>query len=487
MTYADDRRIEMTAYIGPRRAGKHTYNGVYGAYPLDPKEGYPSFITDEVFELYKEAGLSFLMPEADAFYGENITENGYVPEKDFVKSDLYAYMKLAKKHGLGVYPAIREVFGHMAREEGEVGEKEKALFKEFVENIQAHFPETFKGIMLTDEPEYFAIPRIKEIMNYLHSEEIKAIKPDMGIFTSMLPIYGLLRSFHPDYSDPKYIRLRYNEDRKQAYQYYIEQCADAVGEVSYDHYPFIYEHQLTPGFFLNMEMAAELCKEKGYPFTITLQSYQGHLNLNEKTGQSLLVARAPHYEDMRWQVYSALAFGAEQLGYYTFWTHYALGSHGRERKAMVIFDPSDERGYRTTEIYDAVKAVNQEILAFDHVFLRFKWQGCRVVRTSLEKNIRLVKGGYEGSSIVSEKAIRDLLIGCMKNPEDGREGFWIVNAENPFRLQINDVEIQFKDADGVVYYRKGKEYRMPIEDGRFSIRLGTGEGVFVIPYKNSDM
>lgn len=488
--YKNDRRIEMTAYIGPRRKGKHMYNGVYGAYPLDPEEGYPSFITDEVFALYKDAGLSFLMPEADAFYGENITETGYVEEKDFEKSDLYEYMKMAEKHGLGVYPAIREVFSHMAREEGEFGEKEKAIFKDYVDTIQGYFPETFKGIMLTDEPEYFAVPRIKKIMDYLHSEEISKIKPDMGIFTSMLPMYGLLRSFHPDYSDKKYLRLRYNEDRNVAYQYYMEQCADATGEVSYDHYPFIYDHQLTPGFFLNMEMAAQLCKEKGYPFTITLQSYQACLNLNEKTGQALLINRAPVYEDIRWQVYSALAFGAERLGYYTFWTHYSLGSSGRERKAMIVFDPSDERGFRTTEIYDAVKAVNQEILQFDHVFLRFKWQGCRVVRTSLERNIRLVKGGYDGSSIVSEKAIRDLLIGCMKNPEDGKEGFWIVNAENPFRQQINDVEILFEGAKGVRYYRKGKEYDMALEQvvekgkpcGKMKMRLGVGEGIFVIPY-----
>ena len=96
LNYKNDRKIEVTAYIGPRRAGKHLYQGVYGAYPLDPEEGYPSFITDEVFEIYKDAGMNFLMPEADAFYGERITEDGYVEEPDFEKSDLYEYMKMAE-------------------------------------------------------------------------------------------------------------------------------------------------------------------------------------------------------------------------------------------------------------------------------------------------------------------------------------------------------------------------------------------------------
>ena len=37
--YEDDRRIEMTAYMGPRRAGKRFFNGTYGN-PRDPEEGY---------------------------------------------------------------------------------------------------------------------------------------------------------------------------------------------------------------------------------------------------------------------------------------------------------------------------------------------------------------------------------------------------------------------------------------------------------------
>lgn len=146
------------------------------------------------------------------------------------------------------------------------------------------------------------------------------------------------------------------------------------------------------------------------------------------------------------------------------------------------FDPSEEKGYRTTEIYDAVKEVNEEILAFDHVFLRFEWQGCRVVRVSRDRNIHNVKGGYEGGILKDITATRDLLVGYMENPEDHTEGYWIVNAENPFHDQINDVEMRLEGATRAVYYRKGKEYDIALQDGKFSIRLGVGEGIFVIPY-----
>lgn len=483
--YSDERRIDMMAYMGPRRAGKHLYHDEYGTYPMDPEEGYPSFITDEVFELYKNVGLNILLPEGDAFFEQNVTKDGFVYEPDFEKSDLYAYMKMAQKHDLIVYPATEEIFGHMAHEPGPFGDKEKEHVKHFIETVQAYFPDTFRGIMLTDEPQYPAIERMTKVVEYIRSDEIRAIKDNIEFFTTMLPIYGQMKSFHPDYSDESYQRLKYDKDRLTAYQYYMEKTSDAMKEVSYDYYALIYEHQLTPGFYLNMELAAEYAKEKGYPFTIALQSFRMDVNYNEKTGRSLMVYRTPHYEDIRWQVYSALAFGASRIAYYTFWTHYGLSSHTVQQNAMVVFDPSEDKGYRTTEIYDAVKLVNDEILGFDHVFLRFKWKGTKVVRTSRERNIQLVKAGYEDEVLQEVTATRDLLVGCMENPEDGTSGYWIVNAENPFRCQLNDVKVKFKGAERVIYYRKGKEYDEALSDETFTIRLAVGEGIFVLPY--SDM
>ena len=149
---------------------------------------------------------------------------------------------------------------------------------------------------------------------------------------------------------------------------------------------------------------------------------------------------------------------------------------------MVVYDPAEETGYRKTQIYDAVKAVNEEVLAIDHIFLRYKWQGCKVVRTSREKNIRLVKGGYEGGCITDVKATRDLLIGCFTHEEDQTEGYWIVNAQNPYRYEMNDVELCMEGAERLLYYRKGKEYDVPLQEGQFRVRLGVGEGIFVIPY-----
>lgn len=479
--YPDDRRMELTAYLGPRRAGKNIYGDVYGAYPLDPEEGYPSFITDEVFQLYKDAGLNFLMPEGDAYYGCRLTETGFVDEPDFVNSDLYHYMKVAERNGLGVYPTSEELFSRMSHAKGDIGQADKEHLKQMIQTLQTHFPETFWGIMVTDEPYYEQMERVKSIMDYLRSYEIRELKPNLKVFASMLPMYGALASYGEENEEYRPDSPEGIRNRKSVYGKYIDACMEAMHEFSVDFYPLVDETLISSWFYTNLEMAAKRCKEANVPLAVTLQSCRLDADYNEETGHSKVVYRTPHYEDMRWQVYSALAFGAKRLGYYTFWPHYIVGPNVVHQSAMVVFEPSEEKGYRTTEIYDSVKAVHQEILAFDHVFLRFQWQGCQVVRTSQDQNIRYVEANYESDSFIVKKATRDLLVGCMQNPEDGTKGYWIVNAENPFRMQINDVKLEFRDATRLAYYRKGKEYDVELNEN-FSFRLGVGEGIFVLPY-----
>lgn len=479
--FVNDIEMDITAYMGPRRAGKRNFNGKYGENPRDDKNGYPSFITDDVFELYKDAGLNILMPEADAYYGQNITENGYVLEPDFEKSDLFEYMKLAEKHDIQVYPAVEEVFGNMTHVPGPFGDREKAIIKDFVETVQKHCPKSFGGIMLTDEPTYKTLDRVKKIVDYLKSDEIAAIKPDMKFFTAMLPSYADLHMLDSEFENFRG-KTEFNEDRVKAFTSYMVQCTDALGEFGCDYYCLNRQGRLSPGFYQNMEIMAEYGRDNGHDVFITLLSCRMDVGYNYKTGKGVTVFPIPSYEEIRFQVYSAMAFGMMKLGYFTFWQHYHEGTNETFPKAMVNYEPSAPNGYRPTEIYYAVKEVNQEIRAIDHIFMHYKWQGCKVIAKSREKNTRLVKGGYDKGCITKMSANRDLLVGCFTRDTDNTEGYWIVNAQNPYQYEMNDVSITFEGADRVVYYRAGREYDKALKDGIFEIRLGVGEGVFAVPY-----
>lgn len=481
--YPVDKHIDMTAYMGPRRAGRRDFNGKYGENPKDGNENYPSFITDDVFKLYKDAGLNILMPEADAYYGMNITNDGYVVEPDFEKSDLYEYMKMAEKHNLTVYPAVEEVFGAMTHNPGPFGDEEKRIIKDFVETVQKHFPKSFGGIMLTDEPTYKPLDRVKKIVDYINSEEIRKIKPDIKMFSAMLPTYADIKAFDAKYAESKEkIEFAFDDERINAYQSYMKKCTEALGEFGCDYYCLGRNGRISPGFFQNMELMAEYAKENGHEISITLLSSRMDTEYNPKTGRGITIFPITSYEDIRFQVYSSLAFGMRKIGYFTFWQHYHESYTEVFPKAMINYEPSEEKGYRATEIYYAVKEVNEEIRAIDHIFLHYNWQGCKVVRKSRDRNIRLVKADYKGGSIKKMSAYRDLLVGCFEKDDDKTEGYWIVNAQNPYRYEMNDVSIKFDGANRVVYYRKGKEYDVPLTDGTFNIRLGVGEGIFVVPY-----
>lgn len=478
--YEDDRQIEMTAYMGPRRAGKRNFNEQYGN-PRDPEEGYESFLTNQVFQDYKDAGFTFLIPEGDAFFGTRITSEGLVSEEDFTKSDLYLFMKKAQEYDLAVYPSCRQLLDKIARAPGKLSEEEKKVIKPFVETIKSYFPETCKGVLLTDEPSVQTAEHIEEIISY-----IRQLVPDMDVFVSMLPIYGCVGSYKTMYDTEEFKNKPITiEMREDAYQNYIDTYGKIMGEFAFDYYPMQYNAKdvLAPTFYMNLEMAARSGLENGFTTAITLQSFGMDANYNPETGKANRIFAVPSYEDIRYQVYSSLAFGVKRIGYFTFWQHYNEGDAEVFPTAMVVYDEAEEDGYRKTSIYDAVKKVNNQIRMFDHVFLRFDWKGCRVVKKSDDENMQFVKGGYTEGMLTDVSAKRDTLVGCFENPEDGREGYWVVNAHNPFFYEWNEVELQFDKATHIQYYRAGKECTAALdENGAFRIRLGAGEGIFVIPY-----
>lgn len=480
--YVDDRSIPLTAYMGPRRGGKRFWYGKYGEHPNDPAEGYPSFFTDQVFEDYKNAGLTFLMPEGDAYFMQNINpETGLEPATDFVGSDLYRFMQMAEKHGLEVYPTDERIFGEMTHKDGPFGDNERAIIRTFVETLQQHFPRSFAGLMLTDEPGIASVGRVKKIVEYLNSEEIRSIKPDLKIFSSMLPNYARLEAYQAGYIYPDNAKLvEFNDERAKIYTNYTLACADAVGEFCFDYYALGEKGRLSPGFYQNLELAARAGRDKGFPISVTLQSFRMDVKYRDEK-KVIVIFRAPNYEDIRWQVYSALAFGVRSIGWFTFWQHYSEGVE-RFPEAMVVYDPSEPCGYRKTGIYEAVKKIHEEIKAMDHVFLRFNWKGCKKLCFSRDRNIRLLNADYTGGSLTKLTADNDTLVGCFENPEDGAEGYWVVNARNPYQFQLDRVSLQFADADRAVIYRKGIEQDVELVDGCLKLQLGCGEGVFVIPY-----
>ena len=84
--YEDNEYIELTAFMSPPKGEKRAWGAVREGHPDDPETVWDSFITEDNFQDYKDAGFTFLLSETSA---------GYI--SDFEGSPLQKYMDLAER------------------------------------------------------------------------------------------------------------------------------------------------------------------------------------------------------------------------------------------------------------------------------------------------------------------------------------------------------------------------------------------------------
>ena len=158
-----------------------------------------------------------------------------------------------------------------------------------------------------------------------------------------------------DQEHPCYINLFPNYANSSqlgtaSYEQYLERFVAEVPVpfISFDHYPVIGD-QLRPEWFQNLEQVAKTAAAANKPFWAF----------------ALAVAHGPYpiptVEELRLQVFSNLAYGAQAIQYFTYWTFKSSDWNFHEA-------PINVDGKRTP-VYDRVKLVNEEIRTLSPVFL----------------------------------------------------------------------------------------------------------------------
>lgn len=152
--------------------------------------------------------------------------------------------------------------------------------------------------------------------------------------------------------------------------------------------------------------------------------------------------------------------------------------------------PYDRKG-RKTDIYYKIKAVQEEVHAFEDVYFNFDWKSVMTV-LGKENEVGYCEGFTyldEGFAIDTHERIaeyscqQDTLIGCFEDKE-GYDGFMITNYANPADNKTDRVSLTFNDAKAVAVYRLAEKRVLLLnEDGTFNITLQPGEGIFVVPLK----
>lgn len=467
-SYEDDEYIELAAYMGPRRGGYRYWNGVYGEHPEDPAGGWDSFITEKDFQDYIDAGFTYALPEGDGWYDYNYELNQSV--STFEESDLYTYMEMAEKMGLPVVASSNFLVNLTSREDYRLTDQHKQTIDQMIEDLSKY--KMFKGLTLRDEPDSGWAKSFGAVQDYVWSKD-----PDFFFYTCMLPIYGRVSNFSNNITD----------DKEAAYTEYVQAISDATGTFAYDHYPLYIDPiqgvtTVQSDYYQNFEIVAKNAKENDYDAGFVVQctawgSPDGEFSVRHPRATNTKA-------DISYQVYSALAYGMKYINYYSYWEHYAQGDSSYVYDAMVMYPEKKGQEAVKTDAYYAVQAMNQELKKFDHVFLKYDWEGTMAVAPEGKSKSTLLAcvKDYTSPRISSVSATEEAIIGCQKD-KNGYDGFMIVNATDPGMNTPNSVTIKFKEATSAICYIEGEETKVQLKDGAYTFELKGGEGIFVIPVK----
>lgn len=198
------------------------------------------------------------------------------------------------------------------------------------------------GYHLRDEPNAKDFP---ELATWI--KRIQAIDKQHPCYINLFPNYGNEERFF----EKGYVL----QSGKDIYEEYVHVFLRdvPVSFISFDHYPVIENNgirTLRPEWYKNLEIIAAASKKSGLPFWAFARSVA--------YGRSPI----PTIAEIKLQMYSNLAYGAQGLQYFTYWTP-DINSRWDFHHAPIDLDG------KRTEVYDRIQQVNQVIQHLTGVFL----------------------------------------------------------------------------------------------------------------------
>ena len=230
-------------------------------------------------------------------------------------------------------------------------------------------------------------------------------------------------------------------------------------------YTYKSEYGVVDDWYLNLQYVANEVKEHNYSFTtgITIQACKLTGWSNNRASYETYAPEKK--EDIGFQVYTAMAYGIKDINYFTYEDHW---------NDTVVEGGMTEHPL----VYDAVSVVNAEIDKFANVYQSFSWKDTLDVAAgttnSSTGNDRLASVAADGARA---------FVGCMKDT-DGFDGYMIANASGPREGTATKVILKFNDADSAIVYIDGVKSIVELTDGLYTVTVPSGEGVFIIPFRN---
>ena len=253
--------------------------------------------------------------------------------------------------------------------------------------------------------------------------------------------------------------------------------------LSWDNYSLLNGGGIRTEYFHNFEVMAS----KNVPMWYTMLS-AGHPTTAGNTYAT------PTANELRWQMAVAMTYGVQNID------HYVYVSHEDGYSCMVEYEDADGDGiyWETTALYNDIKDVDNEYLAWDEIFMAYDWQGVGVYDTGTSNTMLTVlenKLNLANYGLTVNSSNQDLLVGVFDH--NGDKAYMVTNAGSAGSTNVGDGK-NFVTGDATVTLSLGSgsykcvavidngeiSYVAVNADNTVTVNVQAYEGVFVIPVRN---
>lgn len=411
------------------------------------------FRTLERYQEYRDCGFDVLMQAGETAYkGEA-----------FETSDLKYMMDLAEKTDLRFLVFDRRILD--VADHNTYGKKDlicgrfhtKAELQDYLLSCMKPYMEhpAFYGVILGDEPTCASAYNLGNVC-----EALKAIKPDIYIHNCFLPAVS-----KQEYATEKFFPNE-NLSAEKAFKKYIQtMIGTGIGVFDFDAYPFGMwkgKPAFNKNYFRDLQIAAETTKECNTDLYFTIQTFSsGRYDEYRKVDRT----------DIMYQVNLALSFAVKQIAYFTYWRFQSRGEYDFTSAIM------NDDGSKI--LYDEVRDANAYIQKL-YPYIK----DCQYAKTQLVYQGRKPRAftNAKSKNISFFKSIKASDIALVNELTDGQKHIYMVfNATDTFEKKSNDMELILRDkVSSVKALVSGEETELPVVDGKISVQLSPGEGIWIL-------
>jgi hypothetical protein len=228
-------------------------------------------------------------------------------------------LDLAGKHGLRAM-LTHELLSPTTLED----EARREKLDQLIARVKAH--PALEAYFITDEPGAGAFPGLGKLVAYLRQRD-----PAHLAYINLFPTYATEAQLGVSADAAERARVGYPQDfagvgtndrTVLAYREHLKSYLEIVQPdlISYDHYHFLKTGD-GKQYFLNLALIRDVAREARKPFLNIIQA-------------STLepVWRLPSAAELRWLVYTTLAYGGRGISYFTYWGPESYGGIYRDGK-----------------------------------------------------------------------------------------------------------------------------------------------------------